>query len=80
LRDADSACNFGLGESKVLAPCCHGGDATLKREVHDLVGHGPMREAALHAAELLVGNNYEGGLPVLAYDDLKLSTCVHRAS
>jgi hypothetical protein len=78
--DADSAGNLGLCEAEMLSPGGHGRDATLEGQVHDLVRHGAVREPALHAAELLVGHDHKCRLAVLADDDLKLSTCVHRAS
>lgn len=45
----------GLGDTDTV------GDFSLgfEREVHDLVGHGPKSEPALHAAELLVQSDHE---------------------
>ena len=80
LSDTDAASYLGLCEAEMLTPCRHSRYAALERQIHNFVRDRAVCEAALHAAKLVIGHNHKGGLAVLAYDDLKLSTCVHRAS
>jgi hypothetical protein len=65
LRDPDAACNFGLSETEVFTPGGHGGDSSLKGQMHNLVRDGAMSESTLHAAELIVRDDHECGLAVV---------------